>query len=221
MQQETEEIEGVFIRVVEIQPGQFAYDIVSEEETPVDPQLMDGPFDSKEEALREASEFIADAMKDWREKEIALSTYAIDIKVKKLHPDARLPFYASDGAAGADLYALENFVVPAESRTMARTGIAVEIPLGFEIQVRPRSGLAAKEGITVLNSPGTIDSDYRGEICVILHNTSPWAVNFQKGDRIAQIVVAPVFTAVFTESDRLGETTRGEGGFGSTGGKAV
>ena len=132
---------------------------------------------------------------------------------------SQLPHYASEHAAGADARALlENPVViePGES-ALIPTGLRVAIPEGFEIQVRPRSGLALKEQITVLNTPGTIDADYRGEINIILINHSKKSFTVTSGMRIAQLVVAPVVRAIFVESDDLTTTVRGAGGFGHTG----
>lgn len=119
-----------------------------------------------------------------------------------------------------DVVSAENVTLPAGARHAVATGLALAIPQGFEIQVRPRSGLALKHGITVPNTPGTIDSDYRGELKVILinHGTEPFAV--ARGDRIAQLVLAPVVQAAWDEVDELDATDRGEGGFGSTGGHA-
>lgn len=132
---------------------------------------------------------------------------------------AIIPEYKSVGAAGCDVCAFlsEPFVLEPGEYAAIPTGLSMEIPVGFEVQVRPRSGLAAKNGITVLNSPGTIDSDYRGEVKIILinHGNSPFAIN--NGDRIAQLVVASVSSAIFVEVDSLSETDRGQGGFGSTG----
>ena len=130
-----------------------------------------------------------------------------------------LPAYMTPGAAGADIVAAvsgELVLVPG-GRTLIPTGFALEVPVGFEVQVRPRSGLAVKHGITLLNSPGTIDSDYRGPVCVLLvnHGSEPFVV--RRGDRIAQLVVAPVVQAAFREAAVLGASARGEGGFGSTG----
>ena len=132
---------------------------------------------------------------------------------------AIIPEYKTSGAAGADLCALldEPLVIPAGSSAMVPTGLFFEIPVGYEVQVRPRSGLAAKNGVTVLNSPGTIDSDYRGEIKVILINLGAADFTINSGDRIAQMVIAPVTQASFTLTDSLSETERGTGGFGSTG----
>lgn len=129
-----------------------------------------------------------------------------------------LPAYATDGAAGMDVLAAEDVTIAPGARHAVATGLALAIPPGFEIQVRPRSGLALKHGITVPNTPGTIDSDYRGELKVILinHGTVPFAV--RRGDRVAQLVLAPVTQASWLEVDELDETARGEGGFGSTGG---
>lgn len=154
----------------------------------------------------------------------------IIVPVKKLHPDAVLPTYQTDGAAGMDLYAHNNaghgrdpteipFTLFPNERTLFGTGIALAIPPGYEGQIRPRSGLAAKHGVTVLNSPGTIDADYRGEIKVLLINLGQEAVTIQPGDRIAQLVIAPVARAALVDvGDRdLSDTVRGVNGFGSTG----
>lgn len=130
-----------------------------------------------------------------------------------------LPSYATVGSAGVDLranIASEITLVPMERRLIP-TGIFVEIPLGFEGQVRPRSGLAIRQGLTCLNTPGTIDSDYRGEIQVILINLSPDAQTIHPGDRIAQLVFCPIAQANWKSVEQLSETTRGEGGFGHTG----
>jgi dUTP pyrophosphatase len=133
--------------------------------------------------------------------------------------DLPLPGYMTPHAAGADLRAAvdEELVLQPGQRALVPTGFAIAIPEGYEAQVRPRSGLALANGVTCLNSPGTIDSDYRGPVCVILANTGhePFAV--RRGDRIAQLVVAPVARAVFFESEELAETARAGGGFGSTG----
>jgi len=130
-----------------------------------------------------------------------------------------LPVYASAGSAGADLLAyLESpaTIQPGERRIVP-TGLKLQIPDGFEGQVRPRSGLALKHGVSVLNTPGTIDSDYRGEVKVILINLGDEPFTVESGDRIAQLVIAPVTRANFQKSDSLEKSTRGEGGFGSTG----
>ncbi|WP_235919216.1 dUTP diphosphatase [Aureimonas psammosilenae] len=133
--------------------------------------------------------------------------------------DLPLPSYATGGAAGADLRAAlaEPMVIEPGSRAAVPSGFAFEVPEGFEIQVRPRSGLALKHGVTVLNTPGTVDSDYRGEVMAILVNLGNEPFAIRHGDRIAQIVLAPVQLASFTEAAELGLTARGTGGFGSTG----
>lgn len=132
-----------------------------------------------------------------------------------------LPVYATAGAAGMDVLAAEDVTLAPGARHAVATGLALAIPWGFEIQVRPRSGLALKHGITVPNTPGTIDSDYRGELKVILinHGAEPFAI--ARGDRIAQLVLAPVVQAAWEEVADLEETARGAGGFGSTGGHAT
>lgn len=128
-----------------------------------------------------------------------------------------LPAYATDGAAGMDIVAAEETTLAPGERHAVATGIAVAIPPGYEVQVRPRSGLALKYGITCLNTPGTIDSDYRGEVKVILANLGNAPFPIARGDRIAQLVPAPVLRAELVETDDLDETARGSGGFGSTG----
>jgi dUTP pyrophosphatase len=144
----------------------------------------------------------------------------IPVPVKRLphFEGLELPAYATEGAAGMDVLAAEDVTLAPGARHAVATGLAVAIPHGFEIQVRPRSGLALKHGVTVPNTPGTIDSDYRGEIKVILINHGTEAFEIRRGDRIAQLVLAPVTQATWLKVDELGETARGEGGFGSTGG---
>lgn len=128
-----------------------------------------------------------------------------------------IPKYQSQGSAGCDLYANENVTIRPGRRAIVSTGLKIELPPGFEAQVRPRSGLAAKYGITVLNSPGTVDEDYRGEVKVILLNTGDESFIINKGDRIAQLVFCRVFRGIFQPTDNLTSTVRGDGGFGSTG----
>lgn len=142
----------------------------------------------------------------------------VPIKRLKHFEGLELPAYATAGAAGMDVVSAEDTVLAPGARHAVATGIAVAIPHGFEIQVRPRSGLALKHGITVANAPGTIDSDYRGEVKVILVNLGSEAFDIRRGDRIAQLVLAPVTRASWLPVDELDETVRGEGGFGSTGG---
>ena len=129
-----------------------------------------------------------------------------------------LPAYATAGAAGMDAVAAEDVTIAPGARHAVATGLALAIPHGFEIQVRPRSGLALKHGITVPNTPGTIDSDYRGELKVILINHGGKPFDVRRGDRVAQLVLAPVTRAAWVPVEELDETARGEGGFGSTGG---
>jgi dUTP pyrophosphatase len=143
----------------------------------------------------------------------------IDIEVKRLTNGEGLPLpaYASDGAAGLDVVAAEDLILEPGARRAVGTGFALAIPPGFEVQVRPRSGLALKHGITCLNTPGTIDSDYRGEVKVILANLGSEPFEVRRGERIAQLVPAPVLRAAFREVGELDSTERGAGGFGSTG----
>jgi dUTP pyrophosphatase len=149
-------------------------------------------------------------------------TEAVAVRIKRLPhgQDLALPAYATAGAAGMDVLAAEAVTLAPGSRHAVATGFAVAIPPGYEIQVRPRSGLALKHGISVPNTPGTIDSDYRGELKVILINHGSEAFAIARGDRIAQLVLAPVTRAAWNEVAELDETARGAGGFGSTGGHA-
>lgn len=147
----------------------------------------------------------------------------VPVRIKRL-PHGHgldLPAYATEGAAGMDVLAAEPLILRPGSRAAVGTGLAVAIPRGFEIQVRPRSGLALKHGISVPNTPGTVDSDYRGELKVILINHSDDNFTIQRGDRIAQLVVSPVTLAKWDEVEELDDTARGTGGFGSTGGHAA
>lgn len=141
------------------------------------------------------------------------------VLVKKLHLAAQVPAYMTELAAGMDICALpeEDLVLRPGERALVPTGLAFEIPPGYEIQVRPRSGLAIKHGIALVNSPGTIDADYRGEVCVIMINHGHKDFLVKAGDRIAQLVLAPVFQAEIQLVSELNTTARGEGGFGHTG----
>ena len=146
----------------------------------------------------------------------------ITIRLKRLRSHAEplpLPAYQTAGAAGMDLLAdtTEPIRLLPGRWALVPTGLAVEIPAGFEAQIRPRSGLALRQGITLLNAPGTIDADYRGEVQVLLVNLGPDEAVVRRGDRIAQMVVAPVVRAVWAEADELGPSARGPGGFGHTG----
>ena len=129
----------------------------------------------------------------------------------------QLPFYATPGSAGLDLPAAESFSLEPGQRAIVGTGLAMAIPIGFEGQVRPRSGLAFKHGISIVNAPGTIDADYRGEVKVLLVNLGENSVAFERGERIAQLVIAPVVQVGVSVVSSLEETSRGGGGFGSTG----
>lgn len=140
----------------------------------------------------------------------------VTVKIKS-EEKSLIPEYKSDLAAGVDLMASGSGSIESGKHALVKTGISIELPEGYEAQVRPRSGLALKQGVTVLNTPGTIDADYRGEIGVILINHSDVTFQYEKGDRIAQMVVAPVARAEFIHVDDLSDTDRGAGGFGHTG----
>ncbi|MDR2305091.1 MAG: dUTP diphosphatase [Treponema sp.] len=144
---------------------------------------------------------------------------AVSLKIMRKDPRVSLPEYASEGAAGMDLRAFlqKEVLMPPMGRAKIPTGLYVEIPQGYEAQIRPRSGLAARHGVTILNSPGTIDSDYRGELEILLVNLGIEPFVIQNGDRIAQLVIAPVARLPVEESGELSETMRGRRGFGSTG----
>ena len=139
------------------------------------------------------------------------------LRFKRIHPDAVLPAYAHPSDAGMDVRSVADIVIPAGGRALVPTGLVAIIPPMYEIQVRPRSGLALKHGVTVLNTPGTIDSGYRGEIGVILANFGDKDFPVAKGDKVAQLVFAPVVQPEVEETDVIDETDRGAGGFGSTG----
>jgi dUTP pyrophosphatase len=149
-------------------------------------------------------------------------TDPVAVRIKRLpHGEGlSLPAYATPGAAGMDVLAAEDVTLPPGGRHAVATGFAVAIPEGYEIQVRPRSGLALKHGMSVANAPGTIDSDYRGELKVILINHGDEPFPIHRGDRVAQLVLAPVTQAAWEQVAELDDTARGSGGFGSTGGHA-
>ena len=141
------------------------------------------------------------------------------ILIKKLHSDVNLPAYETSGSSGMDLqaYISEEIILKPGERKLIPTGLSVAIPVNLEIQIRPRSGIAYKKGISVVNTPGTIDSDYRGEIKVLLINLGKEDFIIKKFERIAQMVVCPITKVVLSETNDLPDTIRGEGGFGSTG----
>jgi dUTP pyrophosphatase len=143
----------------------------------------------------------------------------IRVSFKKLSEEAVIPTYQTPGASGFDFHAIEDMEIFPRQTVLVKTGLSMQIPEGYELQVRPRSGMSLKTKMRVANSPGTVDSDYRGEICIIMDNMSMLGAlpfHIKKGDRIAQGVICPVVQATFIEQD-LTETERGEGGFGSTG----
>ncbi|HWV26666.1 MAG TPA: dUTP diphosphatase [Aeromicrobium sp.] len=141
-----------------------------------------------------------------------------EIAIRRIDPDLPLPSYAHPGDAGADLVSAIDLTLAPGERALVPTGVAMALPAGFAAFVHPRSGLALKHGLSIVNAPGTIDAGYRGEIKVLLINHDPHqAVEIRRGDRIAQLVVQRVETVAFTEVDHLDETARGDGGYGSTG----
>lgn len=141
----------------------------------------------------------------------------LELKIRKINEEAKLPEYAHEGDAGLDIFSVDDMIImPGESK-LIKTGIQIELPGGTEAQIRPRSGLALKNQITVLNTPGTIDEGYRGEIGIILINHGKQQFHVEKGMKIAQMVIKPVLKVTIKEVVELTDTTRGEGGFGSTG----
>lgn len=142
----------------------------------------------------------------------------VEIEIQRIHPDAKMPAYAHHGDAGVDLYSVIDHTLQPGARVLVPTGLKMAIPEGYEGQVRPKSGLALKHGITVLNTPGTVDAPYRGEVGVILINLDPKTpYEIKKGEKVAQMVFSKVKHAELIEAKELTATTRGEGGFGSTG----
>ncbi|MBS1704708.1 MAG: dUTP diphosphatase [Armatimonadetes bacterium] len=135
----------------------------------------------------------------------------------QLSSNAKVPLYATPGAAGADIFCSESWELNPQERRLIPTGLRMAIPEGYEVQIRPRSGTAIRSGLGMVNSPGTIDSDYRGEIGVILINFGSEPIRFEAGERVAQMVVCPVVRGIFEIVDSLPESERGDGGFGSTG----
>ena len=141
----------------------------------------------------------------------------VKVKVQKIKDNATIPKYAHEGDAGVDLHSTEDYVLKPGERILVSTGIKIAVPKGYEAQIRPKSGLALKHGITVLNTPGTIDAGYRGEVGVIAVNLGKEDYKIEKGKKIAQMIVNKVEEVEFEEVDELDNTTRNEGGFGSTG----
>lgn len=141
----------------------------------------------------------------------------MQLRLKRLTPTAKLPVRTTEHASCFDIYADMDGLIASGERLLVKTGLSVAVPPGYEVQVRSRSGLALKHGVMVLNSPGTVDADYRGEVCVILMNFGKEPFGFKQGERIAQIGVYPVVMCPITEVEMLDETARGAGGFGHTG----
>ncbi|MCP4397292.1 MAG: dUTP diphosphatase [bacterium] len=139
------------------------------------------------------------------------------LQIAKVHEDAVLPHYVHPGDAGMDLYSIEELHIEPGATALVRTGLKIAVPQNYEAQIRPKSGLALKHAMSLANTPGTIDSGYRGELCVILINHGRRAFHVRKQSKIAQMVICPVVRAELVEMEQLGDTGRGEGGFGSTG----
>jgi dUTP pyrophosphatase len=177
-------------------------------------------FSPDEDYQKELESLLNLTFTDEFEKDLTDSMMTHNLNVKKLHEDAVIPSYNYEGDSGFDLYSVEEVIIPALGRALVPTGISVSFNEGMELQVRPKSGLAINQGLTVLNSPGTVDFGYSGEIKVIIFNTNQTTVTIKKGMKIAQGVLCPVLCGKFVniqEVYELGETDRGNNGFGSTG----
>jgi dUTP pyrophosphatase len=146
-----------------------------------------------------------------------IDTSSVLVKVERVSPHAVIPTYAHHDDACCDLYIIEDYVIRRHQRLLLRTGIAIEIPTGYEVQVRPRSGLAWKQGLTLVNAPGTIDAQYRNEVKLLVINLGHRPVHLKKGDRVAQMCIKPVYKMEFKEVNKLSDSDRSLGGFGSTG----
>jgi dUTP pyrophosphatase len=157
--------------------------------------------------------------KSQKQLRFLITSKMLKIKIKKIKENAVVPKYAHHGDAGVDLYSTEDYILKPGERTLVSTGIAIAIPPGHEAQVRPKSGLALKHGISIVNTPGTVDCEYRGEIGVIVINLGNEDFKIEKGNKIAQMVFNKIEEADFEEVEELDDTTRGDGGFGSTGHK--
>lgn len=141
----------------------------------------------------------------------------VPVRIEKVERHAIIPTYAHSDDACCDLYIIEDYVIRKGERRLCRTGIAIEIPTGYEVQIRPRSGLAFKQGISLVNAPGTVDAQYRNEVKLLVINLGQSPVTLRRGDRVAQMCIKPVYTIEFEEVDKLSDSDRGLGGWGSTG----
>jgi len=166
-----------------------------------------------------SSMIFAENRKRWGYDGVMKETTALEVRIRRLaHSEGLpLPCYATAGSAGADVRSARDITIAPGEREAIDTGLVFEIPDGYELQVRPRSGLARREGLTLINAPGTIDSDYRGEVKILVVNLGRETVEISRGERIAQLVLAPVIKASFVETEQLSGSERGAGGFGSTG----
>jgi len=157
----------------------------------------------------------------WKEEKTITEVFPppneVPVKVEKVNQHAIIPTYAHPDDSCCDLYIIEDYIIRKGERRLCRTGIAIEIPSGYEVQVRPRSGLALKHGLSIVNAPGTVDAQYRNEIKLLVINLGQSPVTLRRGDRVAQMCIKPVYTMVFEEVDKLSESDRGLGGWGSTG----
>lgn len=156
-------------------------------------------------------------MEEFPLKEKQKHKFKMKIKIKKINPEAKLPSYAHDGDAGMDIYSCEDVLIIAGKTKIISTGLSFEIPYGFEMQIRPKSGLSLNFGLTILNSPGTLDAGYRGELKILVFNTSDKDYEVKKGQKIAQGIVSKIELVDIEEASELSDTSRGKNGFGSTG----
>jgi len=149
--------------------------------------------------------------------EAVVNPHTIPVRIEKVDSHAIIPTYAHSDDACCDLYIVEDYTIRKGQRRLLRTGIAVEIPTGYELQIRPRSGLAFKQGLTLVNAPGTVDAQYRNEVMLLIINLGQSPVTLRRGDRVAQMCIKPVYKIEFEEVDKLSDSDRGLGGWGSTG----
>lgn len=149
--------------------------------------------------------------------EVIVNPHTVPVRIEKVNPHAIIPTYAHEDDACCDLYIVEDYTIRKGQRRLLRTGIAVEIPTGYELQIRPRSGLAFKQGLTLVNAPGTVDAQYRNEVMLLIINLGQSPVTLRRGDRVAQMCIKPVYKIEFEEVDKLSDSDRGLGGWGSTG----
>jgi dUTP pyrophosphatase len=222
-------LKEVEVQKLNLQPGDFL--VVTVKSDRVSPEFLDHLQKEIQDRLgNNTGVVLGHRLEEAIEFKSVKQSKTVPVKIKKLHKDAVIPQYQTFGASGFDLHALEDITILPDHTLLVRTGLSFEVPKGYELQIRPRSGLSLKTHLRVANAPGTVDSDYRGEVCVIMTNTMEALdkdytpdeddrdiPKIKKGDRIAQGVICPVVQAEFEVVEELENTSRGSGAFGSTG----